>query len=107
MCTRAVQQELGTCHGKIFGGGGGGMGDSCVRHVTAHQEQEQARSTENAESNEGCTNESGNVRGTWHVIVTKVSGLHAHEGSPPLRSYSTNFSYLCAHVVATQLGESG
>ena len=38
--------------------------------VTARQEQEQARSTENGEPNKGCTNEPGNVRGAGAVIVT-------------------------------------
>ena len=38
--------------------------------VTAEKEQEHARSTENAEPNEGCTNGPGNVRGAWGFIVT-------------------------------------
>ena len=72
--------------------------------VTAPHEQEQARSTENAEPNEGvcngttkakqkrstenaephvgCTNKPGSVRGEWSVIVTTVLGIHAHEGKP-------------------------
>ena len=44
----------------------GGQSES----VTAKQEQEQARSTDNAEPTEGCTNEPGRVRDAWSVIVT-------------------------------------
>ena len=42
----------------------------------------QKRLTENAEPHVGCTNKPGIVRGTWSVIVTIVSGLHAHKGKP-------------------------
>ena len=42
------------------------------------QEQEQARSTENAEPNEGCTNELGNVR-AWGVIVTLLLDFASNE----------------------------
>ena len=48
--------------------------------VTALQEQEQAHLTEDAEPNEGCTNEPGNVQDAWGVIVTLLLGLHAHDG---------------------------
>lgn len=49
-------------------------------YVTAQQEQERARSTENVEPNEGSSNESGNVWGAWGLIVTLLLGLHTHEG---------------------------
>ena len=42
-------------------------------------------STENAEPYEGCTNKPGNVQDAWSVIVTSVSGLHAHKGKPSMR----------------------
>ena len=48
--------------------------------VTAQQEEEQARWTEDAEPNEGCTKGPGNVRAAWGVIVTLLFGLHAHDG---------------------------
>ena len=48
--------------------------------VTAQQEQEQARSTENAEPEKGGINQPSSVREAWRVIVTLVLGLHAHEG---------------------------
>ena len=65
---RTQNYGCGTCECSV--------GDSCA---TTQQEQEQARSTENAEPNKGCTNKLGNVRDEWSVIVTKVSGLHANE----------------------------
>ena len=40
----------------------------------------QAHPTENTEPNEGCANESGNVRDAWGVLVTLLFGLHTHDG---------------------------
>ena len=53
---------------------------STVQYVTAQQEQEQARSTEDAEPNEGCTNEPGDVQEAWEVIVTLLLGWQAQDG---------------------------
>ena len=54
--------------------------------VTAQQEQSRRNARQKMQSpNEGCTNKPGKVRGVWNVIVTRVSGLHAPEGKPPMR----------------------
>ena len=55
------------------------LAEPTVGCVTAQREQAQARSTENAEPNEGCTNEPGNVRDAWGTVVTLLSGLHARK----------------------------
>ena len=74
----------------LKGGGGGGLISEGQNHreqgveqhmcIAAQQKQEKARSTKDAEPNEGCTNEPTNVREAWGVIMNMLLGLHAHNG---------------------------